>query len=517
MFLLGTEGQSGWPAIIPTAYAAFPFRCARLSDAWPVGDAVAAHGRLGVDVHLLVEDWTTAPATIVATLQRYPTLTNVELGNEDSYSYKNGNNTTTLRTKAGNYARAIAALRSALDAVGLTRVGIIAQNDYALWAGSTWVDAMYAAVPNLHSYVRAWCCHPYFAHEEVDRIQTGISQASAHGCPTNFPYWLTEFGVSTSGGTAFTNSDGNYGRAVNLTYAQAAADATKVIERIAEECPSVERLFWFGMIDAGTDPTDREQNFGYLLRDTTTKPAIGAALTALLAYVPTQRVEVRGQIASGGSTGTTLAASQPAETRAGDALLCGVYVTGADVDIQMAGWTERRDLFSSFNFAVFERVAAVDGAATHTITWGGASRYRAATIVALVGSTVNTSRIVDAEGDVASAASRTVTGPRLTSTVDRARALWWAVTDAPSVITPPADMPTILDGSSTGAPTAGWAEDPIAVAGTTTAALTGSQTVSTAVIVAAQAISPALPIVASSPRRPVRLPARRPARIPVRG
>lgn len=291
--MMGTEGSSGWPQMIARAHAAYPFRCGRLSDRWNVAAGVAEHVKVGSEPMILIEGWSTSPSTIVALVKRHqPHVKNVELGNEDFYSHKVS--ASALPGKAAQYARAVVALRAALDQAGLQSVGIAAQLDTGdpglsnardgMWLGSTLADALYAAVPDLHRYVRAWTVHPYVRGREAARPKAVLAYAARHGCPADFPVWVTEYGVATAGGVAFTDRGeyANYGHPVDLTHDQAAAIITEAVERIRRECPSVERLYYYSLIDSGDVKTARENNFGLLDRGGVPKAAVAAALKALV-------------------------------------------------------------------------------------------------------------------------------------------------------------------------------------------------------------------------------------------
>ncbi len=189
--MMGTEGSSGWPQMIAQAHAAYPFRCGRLSDRWDATAAVAEHAKIGSEPMILVEDWAKSPSTLVAMVKRYqPHVRAIELGNEDFYSYKVVT-ASGMVEKAGRYARAVVALRSALDAAGLNDVGIVAQLDTGdpglsnttdgMWLGSRLADALYAAVPDLHRHVRAWSVHLYVkaARPRVRRRRSPMPPSTA--------------------------------------------------------------------------------------------------------------------------------------------------------------------------------------------------------------------------------------------------------------------------------------------------------------------------------------------------
>ena len=83
--------------------------------------------------------------------------------------------------------------------------------------------------------------------------------------------WSTEVGAPTGTGSGAVSED------------QQAAIASDAIRAIAQR-PWAGPLFWYAMRDAGTDPADREQNFGLIRNDFTPKKSL-ATFTATVASV----------------------------------------------------------------------------------------------------------------------------------------------------------------------------------------------------------------------------------------
>ena len=57
----------------------------------------------------------------------------------------------------------------------------------------TWIDEMYAAVPDLNAYRGGWTIHPYGPDDyEMDNLQRDLAGQDAAG-----EYFLTEYGIAT--------------------------------------------------------------------------------------------------------------------------------------------------------------------------------------------------------------------------------------------------------------------------------------------------------------------------------
>jgi hypothetical protein len=161
--------------------------------------------------------------------RRYVPITNIEFGNETSYSYQYRHSTTwsssaELSARAKSYALRV---RDASIALRGTGVGLLAQAEDGDAMSTVWVDAMFAAVPDLASRVSGWTIHPYgeggFA--KIDRM---IAQLAAKKARRSIPIFITEWGLATGDGRTLSN---NYGYPTNMTYAEAAATLHSVMAR----------------------------------------------------------------------------------------------------------------------------------------------------------------------------------------------------------------------------------------------------------------------------------------------
>lgn len=132
----------------------------------------------------------------------------------------------------------------------------------------------------------------------------------------------------------------------------------------------------------------------------------------------------RSKNSTGGTTSTSLNATQPSDTAIGDLLLCQTLVHGADVTFTMSGWAQLSELFIDgpaydFNTAWYWLIATRAGTQNHAISWGGASRYNAATVLAVQAGTFDpVSPIAAARFQANGSASRDITCPAITPPVE---------------------------------------------------------------------------------------------------
>lgn len=283
---IGITGTPDWLTMLTAGIDAVDARivrldAARMTTTTAKDNAIATARAAGARPEILYSDRSTSPATIRADALRYgPTATStlpllyVELGNEDSYSYK-GATVTTARTY-GDQVEAVA------DALVGTGVKIIVQADDANYNATTnWVANMYSTFPDMdsHSAVGGWVIHPY-GTDYLTRINRLITQTTAQGAPADFPIFVTEFGLSTDDGNCLSD---NYGWNACMTYAQAGSTMTSVVDDVRANAPAVKGWYIYHEIDAvahGVN-TDRESYFGVLKRDGTSKPGY----TDVVAYL----------------------------------------------------------------------------------------------------------------------------------------------------------------------------------------------------------------------------------------
>jgi hypothetical protein len=245
-------------------------------------DAAIATARAeGARPEISYSNRSTSPSTIRADALRYgPSATStlpllyVELGNEDSYSYKSAT-ATTARTY-GDQAEAVA------NALVGTGVMLIVQADDALYNSVTnWVANVYATFPDMdaHPGVGGWVIHPY-GPSYLTRINRLIAQTTAQGAPASFPIFVTEYGLASDNGRCLSD---NYGWDRCMTYAQAAATLRAVVNDVRTNAPAVAQFFVYHEIDA-VQPgasTDREAYFGALRRDGSPKTSYTGTIADL--------------------------------------------------------------------------------------------------------------------------------------------------------------------------------------------------------------------------------------------
>jgi hypothetical protein len=211
-------------------------------------------------------------------------VTDIEFGNETSYSYQFSNNSNgAYADRAHTYALrardASVAIRAANPAVGLLAIGDPSG------IGTEWVDNMFKAVPDLGQLVAGWTVHPY-GPDWQSRMDTVISSTQAAGAPDALPLYVTEWGLSTDNGRCL---DDNYGWGRCMSYAQAAGTLTATITAMRARYGSrVAALYLFGARDelpAGRS-SGREGYFGALQSNLSPKGAYTNAVQALLAGNP---------------------------------------------------------------------------------------------------------------------------------------------------------------------------------------------------------------------------------------
>jgi hypothetical protein len=145
------------------------------------------------------------------------TVTQIEFGNETSYSYQFSDNSSgTYAARAQSYALRFKDAQVAIGAAN-PRVGVLAIGDNAV-NGTAWVSNMFKAVPDLGSRAAGWTIHPY-GPNWASRMDSTINSAKAAGSP-DLPMWVTEVGLSSDNGRCL---DDSYGWNKCMTYAAAAA------------------------------------------------------------------------------------------------------------------------------------------------------------------------------------------------------------------------------------------------------------------------------------------------------
>ena len=153
---------------------------------------------------------------------------------------------------------------------------------YLYGADVSWVDNLYARIPNLNSLFDNFAFHPYWyghdpaaagdggAFERLDTLRARMDELGAG----SKPIYLTEYGESTAdcGSECVTES------------VQADHLRTMLEGIVANAGWKVEMLSVFQLLDRGTNSTDRELQFGLLREDGTQKPAYSIVRAAMQTY-----------------------------------------------------------------------------------------------------------------------------------------------------------------------------------------------------------------------------------------
>lgn len=207
-------------------------------------------------------------------------IQSIEFGNETSmgYQYGSGAGTSAYRERGETYARRFKEAAEAVNASG-THVGVLAQADD--WTGD-WVNAMFAAVPNLASYVGGWTIHPYGPGWR-SRLEGLIKQTGEHGAPATIPIDITEWGLSTDNGRCLSE---NYGWNSCMSYSEAAQVMTSVVTEMRQMLGSRFGVFMVYQVrdqKATGASSEREAYFGALQHELQSKGAFTSAVQSVLA------------------------------------------------------------------------------------------------------------------------------------------------------------------------------------------------------------------------------------------
>lgn len=142
-----------------------------------------------------------------------------------------------------------------------------------------WIDAMYAAVPDLGRYFDAVAVHPYSvnapnrfdannARWQFGRLDQIHRRFAAHGDGGKH-LWITEVGFTTCPRNSDCVSETAQASYLTDVYALASTRYR----------PYVDAVIWYGWHDFGgssPDPADKEEWFGMIRHDGTPKPALAA-------------------------------------------------------------------------------------------------------------------------------------------------------------------------------------------------------------------------------------------------
>ncbi len=217
-------------------------------------------------------------------------ITQIEFGNETNNPYQylgttpaNWQNEPAFLARAEEYARLLRDAQVAISQAGAS-VGLLGIADQ--YSGyTTWVNAMFKAVPDLGQRVAGWTVHPYGPNWKTP-IDTLIADTAAHGAPSNIPIYATEWGLSTDNGRCL---DDNFGWNKCMSYAEAASTLKQVIGEMRSRYGSrLAAVYLFQARDQQPTgaSTNREYYFGALQSNQASKGAYTTAVQSLLGENP---------------------------------------------------------------------------------------------------------------------------------------------------------------------------------------------------------------------------------------
>jgi hypothetical protein len=208
-------------------------------------------------------------------------VTSIEFGNETSYSYQYSDDSASgYATRAQNYAVRFKEAQAAIQAAD-PGVGLLAQGDPGNAPGTSWMDNMFKAVPNLGQLVAGWTVHPYGPNWQsvMDKV---ISSAQADGAPSSIPLEVTEWGLSTDNGHCL---ESNYGFNACMSYQEASTTLQSTVAAMRTRYGS--RLAAFYLYQAHDQKAtgasvNRESYFGALQSNEAPKGNYTTAVESLL-------------------------------------------------------------------------------------------------------------------------------------------------------------------------------------------------------------------------------------------
>jgi hypothetical protein len=229
---------------------------------------------------------TAAEAKALVSLDRLPGVTNVELGNETSYSYQYKDNfaAPSYKERARLYAVRVKEAAEVLNPHG---IGVLAQAEDGGSGSSTWVKEMFASVPTLSHYVAGWTIHPYSNQRSpsepdtsgVPKMERMVANLAEQG-DTTTPIDVTEWGESSDEGQTLDNG-------THLTSVEAAQIVETTIPKLvaaAKRHPIASFLVYKDRdLKAQKASSEHEAFFGALTNTGASKGAYTTAIQELMA------------------------------------------------------------------------------------------------------------------------------------------------------------------------------------------------------------------------------------------
>jgi hypothetical protein len=217
-------------------------------------------------------------------------VTDIEFGNETDNPYQfsktlpeNWQSEPAFLLRAEEYARRLEQAQIAISQTGakVGLLGIAGQTS----GYTTWIEAMFRAVPDLGQRVAGWTVHPY-GPDWQNAIDNVITDTRAAGAPINVPIFVTEWGLSTDNGRCLSN---NVGWNVCMTYQEAASTLASTVGAMRSRYGSRLRAFYLFQA-RDQQPTGASTNgeyyFGALQSNQASKGAYTTAVESLLAANP---------------------------------------------------------------------------------------------------------------------------------------------------------------------------------------------------------------------------------------
>ena len=201
-------------------------------------------------------------------------ITEIELGNENSFSYKSGDvRKDEYRDLAAAYGRAARDAAVAINAAN-PRVGVLVELESGDTDSPRWVDGVLShggddlvrlmRAPVIHAYGPDW-------QQEIEADRARLATWGVH-----IPYWMTEWGIATDNGNALTD---NYGFPTDLSYDQAGALLRSNLGAMASRPDLLRQVLLYQLLDQRPHgaTSDREGYFGLLPQNAPDKGAYTAA------------------------------------------------------------------------------------------------------------------------------------------------------------------------------------------------------------------------------------------------
>jgi Bacterial Ig domain len=197
-------------------------------------------------------------------------MTTFELGNEPYFG----------EMSASLYAETVRPTLEAVKSLGLPAKIILPSRVYG--TDTSWMDTLYAKIPNLNNLFYAFADHPYwYGHDPAagtaagpfGRIAVLRKRMNELGASSK-PIFITEYGESTAscGEQCVTE-------AVQAEHLQEMLNAA-----INRPEWKIEMVSVFQLLDRGTNSTDRELQFGLLRQNGTQKPSYSIVRSLMQQY-----------------------------------------------------------------------------------------------------------------------------------------------------------------------------------------------------------------------------------------